>query len=241
MIRGFYSAATALDAASQAQEVSAHNLAHASTPGYRQQGLTFESFDRTLGRVLEPTGDLTGTKVGATFHDFQPGALESTGDTFDLALADNESFFNLSGPNGTVYSRAGMFRLGAGGRLETPGGYPFQGETGPIQVPPGTSAVRVGEDGTVFADSAPVGRLRLSRFGNIRDLTNVGPSLFTAGPNADPQPGTGRVRQGYRELSNVQPATSMVRMIADARYFDAAQRVLRMIGETIQLHTRPNG
>jgi flagellar basal-body rod protein FlgF/flagellar basal-body rod protein FlgG len=49
------------------------------------------------------------------------------------------------------------------------------------------------------------------------------------------------VRQGYREGSNVNPASAMVGMIASNRYYDAAQRALRAIGESVQLNTRPQG
>src|SRR5688500_18586114 len=97
MIRGLYSAATALDAAEQQQEVTAHNLAHSTTHGYRQRGLTFETFDRVLGRTSEPTGDLTGTSLVGVYHDFRPGGLQYTGAPLDLALG-GDGFFTLITP-----------------------------------------------------------------------------------------------------------------------------------------------
>src|SRR5207302_1520572 len=45
--------------------------------------------------------------------------------------------------------------------------------------------------------------------------------------------------QGYRELSNVQPATELVAMIRNSRYFEAAQRALRTLSESVQLNTKP--
>ena len=44
---------------------------------------------------------------------------------------------------------------------------------------------------------------------------------------------------GYREGSNVDPAQAMVKMIIGARYYEAAQRSLRTIAESLQLNTRP--
>ena len=58
---------------------------------------------------------------------------------------------------------------------------------------------------------------------------------------AQPQAGTARVQQGYREGSNVQPANEMVAMIAGMRQYEAAQRALRSLSETMQMSTKPQG
>ncbi len=79
MLRGLYGAATALVAAGEQQEVTAHNLAHASTPGYKSIGTISETFDRVLGRTMQETGDLTGVHTAGVYHDFRPGALQQTG------------------------------------------------------------------------------------------------------------------------------------------------------------------
>ena len=51
MIRGLYAATTALDAAMQRQEIIAQNLAHSTQSGYRERGVTFETFDRFLANA----------------------------------------------------------------------------------------------------------------------------------------------------------------------------------------------
>lgn len=239
MIRGMYSAATALDAAYQRQEVTAHNLAHASTPGYRQRTPISETFDRVLGRIQEPTGDLTGTRVVGVFNDFRPGALQHTNHPLDLAL-EADHFFVLQGPNNQqVFSRNGTFRLNQQGQLISEGGYLVQGTAGPLTIPTGAAVVNVARDGSVSADGVAVGQLQTARFTNLNALTAVGPTLYRAGQNAGLQLTTGEVYQGYRESSNVRPAEAMVEMIQGTRYFEAAQRALRSIGEAVQLNTRP--
>lgn len=239
MIRGLYSAATALDAATQNQDVTAYNLAHASTPGYHQRGLRFETFDRVLGRTAEPTGDLTGTRVAGVYHDTRPGPLQHTGQPLDLAPAEADQFFTLAAPSGPVYTRNGSFRLNAQGQIVSPSGYPLLGENGPLAVPPGAAQVTVASDGGVSADGIPFGRVRLARITDPSRLTAVGPTLYRADPGAVADATGGRVLQGYREGSNVQPADAMVKMIAGARYYEAAQRALRAIAESVQLNTRP--
>ena len=47
------------------------------------------------------------------------------------------------------------------------------------------------------------------------------------------------MRQGFREMSNVQPATELVAMIRGSRYFEAAQHAMRTLAESMQLNTRP--
>lgn len=239
MIRGLYSAATGLQTASENQEVQAENLANASAPGYRQRGLAFETFDRVLNRNLPPVGDSVGARTAGMYIDFRPGAMQQTGNPFDLALGEPDQFFAVAGPNGTLYTRNGSFRVATNGALVTQGGYPVLGDTGPITVPPESTRIDIGKDGSIIADGNPSGQVRLVRFGDVTQLAPAGPTLFAAGPNATPRDGDGRVFQGFKESSNVQPADVMVRMILGSRLYDAAQRSIRTIGDTLQLNTRP--
>jgi flagellar basal body rod protein FlgG len=239
MIRGIYSAATALDSASQAQDVVSHNLAHAATPGYRRRGLSHETFDRVLSRAAN-TGPLMGTQVSQGYTVFRPGALQQTGNPTDLAL-DGDSFFVLQGPDGPVFTRNGAFRRGAGGELQNQSGLPVLGTVAPVVIPANASRITVGRDGTVQADGAAVGQLQLARFSNAERLISNGTTFFRDPGNAGRGTGNSPVLQGYREASNVEPANEMVAMIAGSRYFEAAQRALRALSDSIQLNTRPQG
>jgi flagellar basal body rod protein FlgG len=163
-----------------------------------------------------------------------------TGHPYDLALGEPDRFFVLSGPNGPLYTRNGTFFRTAGGQLVSQGGYPLLGDTGAIEFPPETLQLQIASDGSVMADGEPVGQVRVVRFGDLRQLTAAGPTLYTATPDSGLQVAPGRVFQGYREGSNVDPAQAMVKMIIGARYYEAAQRSLRTIAESLQLNTRPN-
>jgi flagellar basal-body rod protein FlgF len=240
MVRGMYSAASALVVASEQQDVVAYNLANSTATGYRQRGLVFESFDRVLGRTAEPTGDIVGARTVQAYHDFRPGPLQLTGAPYDLALGDNDRFFVLTGPNGPIFTRNGTFSRSSQGRLVSPGGYALQGDNGnPLTFPPDATQISIASDGSVTADGQPIGNVRVVRFTDMQQLTAAGPTLYTAPPAAGLTPAPGRVLQGYREGSNVQPADAMVRLIIGQRYYDAAQRSLRAISESIQLNTRP--
>lgn len=241
MLRGMYSAASGLVVASELQEVTAYNLSNATQPGFRERGVVFETFDRALGRAAEPLGETLGARTAQTYHDFRPGPLQQTGHTYDLALSDPDRFFVLEGPNGPLYTRNGTFFRTATGQLVSQAGYPLQGDAGALAVPPNATQVVVAGDGTVTADGAPAGTVRFVRFADPSRLTAAGPTLYTAPPEAGATNAPGRVLQGYREGSNVQPADAMVRLVIGSRYYDAAQRALRAISESVQLNTRPQG
>ncbi len=239
MLRGLYAAATALNAAQQKHELTTANLAHLNQTGYRAKGVVFETFDRAVGHASPPTGDLNGTRLSKVYYDFQTGPIEHTGNPFDLAL-ENDAYFTLTTPNGgTVHTRAGSFRLTPEGRLVSPTGYSLQGDDGqPIVVQPGNEYT-IGTDGTITVDGAIAGRIRLVRFGKPERLEQVGPTLFRAPNGAELQQVDRGVQQGYREGSNVKPANAMIELISESRYFEASQRALRTIAESIQLNTRP--
>ncbi len=241
MLRGMYAAASGLVVASELQEQTAYNLSNTNQPGFRARGAVFETFDRSLGRATEPTGESLGSRTAEAYHDFRPGPLQQTGHTYDLALSDPDRFFVLDGPNGPLYTRNGSFFRTAAGQLVSQAGYALQGEGGPLAVPANATQVVVAGDGSVSADGAPVGAVRLVRFADVSKLTAAGPTLYTAPPDAGATDAPGRVLQGYREGSNVQPADAMVRLIVASRYYDAAQRALRTISESVQLNTRPQG
>lgn len=145
----------------------------------------------------------------------------------------------MSGPNGPIYTRNGTFRLNPRGQFVSESGYALRGQDGPIQIPPETIRMQISQGGSVLADGVEGGRIRPVRFNDMKQLTAVGPTVFAANPEAAPIQADGRVMQGYREGSNVQPADAMVRLLLEARYYEAAQRSLRTIAKTLQLNTRP--
>jgi len=236
VIRGIYSAATALGVAAQTQDVIAQNLAHLNVPGFRHRGIAFATFDELLSSS-GPGNTPTGTKITTDFHDFQAGALQMTGAPLDLALT-GDGFFVLQGPDGPVYTRDGVFERNAQGVLQNKSGLPVLGENGPINVPGNATNITISGDGILRAGEQQLGKLQHVRFANPRLLQRVGTTLFRATPEAQPEPGTGTVLQGYRESSNVQAAGEMVAMIRGTRYFEAAQRALRALSEAVQLNTR---
>lgn len=230
MLRGLYSAAGGMQAMGLQQDSIAHNLAHGTKPGYRREMMQFDS----VGVGSELVGPRSSLHT-----DFKPGILEYTGSPFDVAI-DGPGFFTVQGPGGPMYTRCGVFQRNGQGQLVTPDGLPVMGSAGPIAVPVGAARVEVLNNGSVVADGVPIDQFSITAFQNPHDLQRVGTSYFQPLPGQASSAVASEVRQGYRELSNTTLVHEMVQMISGARMFDAAQRALRQIGETIAFNTRPH-
>lgn len=231
MIRGLYSAASGLNAMSVQQDVTARNISNSSKPGFLKYVTRFQQFG--------PSDNILGTSP-SVHTDFTPGPTKFTGNRLDMVIR-GPGFFAVEGPdNGTMYSRSGVFELNSNGEIVTFEGFALLDVNGePIVAPPDTADINVLQDGTVLADNVDIGRIQIANFENLDALTRVATSMFQPQDGARPTLLDADIRSGYRELSNADHVGEMVNMISGFRHFEAAQRALRQIGETLALKTRP--
>ncbi|MCS7167841.1 MAG: flagellar hook basal-body protein [Gemmatales bacterium] len=241
MLSGFYSAATALERAHQHHELVAFNLAHANVPGYRQRISTAATFEAVFQLLASSqVAERLGVKSAPASIDLTPGPLEYTGAPLDLAIR-GPGFFVVEGPNGMLYTRVGTLSLNAARELVIPGGYPILGIGGRITIPENVASVTVLQDGTVFANGQPVGQMRLVEVSDARWVEPVGATLFRIPESAIQEARESSVLQGFRESSNVNIVAQLVQLIAGFRHFEAAQRALRTLAESLHWYTRPSG
>ncbi|MBI5760058.1 MAG: flagellar hook basal-body protein [Planctomycetales bacterium] len=229
MIRGLYSAAGGMQATAQQQDVTAQNLTHANKPGYRREVLRFE----TSGQRDDIQGPATSLHT-----DFTPGHAEFTGNKLDVAL-NGPGFFTVQGPNGALYTRNGVFQITGQGHLVTNEGLAVLGTAGPIALPPAATNIEIREDGSVVADGSEADQLRIAGFPDPTALQRVGTTFFVPPPGVIATQVEPDVRQGYREASNTTVVHELVQMMAGLRQFEATQRALRSIGDSVGLTTRP--
>lgn len=231
MFRGLYSAAGGMNATSIQQDATSHNVAHATKPGFRREVIQFESvFD--AAQIVGPATSM--------HTDFTQGTLEYSGGKLDLAI-DGPGFFKIQGPNGPYYTRSGVFEMNGDGQIVTPEGYKVLGEGGPISLPVDLirDQLEILPDGSIVVGGATIDQLKLTTFQNPETLDRVGSTYFATTPDTRVSPIESQVRQGYRELGNTTIVQEMVGMIAGARLFEATQRALRQIGDTVAYNTRP--
>jgi flagellar basal-body rod protein FlgF len=228
MDRLIYLAMAGAKATMQRQDVLAHNLANASTTGFRAEMQAF--------RAVPVRGDGASTRVYALEstigYDDRAGPTQTTGRALDVA-PQGKAWLAVQSLEGTeAYTRAGALQVSAEGQLVTPSGLPVLGDGGPIAVPAGAT-LEVASDGTITATTAngrptPVGRLKLVT--PEVPLERGADGLFRAGgPDAADLPAdpTARLQSGALEGSNVSAVETMVSMIAAARQFEQQMKVLQ--------------
>jgi flagellar basal-body rod protein FlgF len=217
MERGLYIAASGMVAEQMRQDQIANDLANASTPGYKADRVTQRAFADLLlsnSATGQAIGGLTmGVAADRMVTDTSPQPVRDTGEPLDLAVV-GDGWFGVQTPQGTRYTRNGQFTAAADGTLTDQLGNAVLGSNG--------QPVKLGRDGHVNA--ADVGVFALN------NPAKQGDNLFsgTSGGQA-----TGTVRTGALEGSGVDPARTMVDMIASFRAFEAGQRVIQTIDESL--------
>ncbi len=225
MDRGLYIAASGMLSELVRQDQIANDLANASTPGYKPDRATQRNFEDLLlnnTQTGESVGKLgLGAQIDSIVTDMRPAALRQTDEALDFGI-DGDGFFALRTPQGVRYTRNGQFSTSADGTLVSSLGHPVLGQGG--------GTIRVGAGGKVPANAVGVFA--------VPNAVKQGESLFTgsAGGRA-----SGQVRNGVLEGSGAEPARSMVDMIASFRAFEAGQRVIRTLDETLQKATTQVG
>ena len=228
MDRMIYTAMSGAKATLSQQATVAHNLAHATTPGFRAQVQNLRAV-----AVQAPGLPTRAFAVDATVgSDFTPGAVQRTERPLDVAVL-GAGWLVVQAPDGSeALTRHGRLEVSANGVLQTSQGYPVLGQGGTLTIPPET-ALTIGRDGSVSA-TRPGEPKQLVNLGGLRlvapppaQLTRGDDGLFRlrdgGAPAADP---TVQVAAGYLEDSNVNPADTLVQMIALGRQFELQMRLL---------------
>ena len=217
MERGLYIAASGMLSELARQDILANDLANAATPGYKSDRTAQRSFAEVMlkssvtGNQIGSLG--TGVAIAQQVTDLSPAPIKDTGEPLDFAIG-GDGFFGVQTPDGMRYTRNGRFTADGQGRLVDQLGNAVIGRDG--------APVTVGADGTV-----PAGALGV--FG-VLGAVKAGEGYFT-GAAATQLPTT--VRSGALEGSGVDPARKMVDMMASMRAFEAGQKVITTIDETL--------
>jgi flagellar basal-body rod protein FlgF/flagellar basal-body rod protein FlgG len=173
-----------------------------------------------LNQDANDYGVLSGTHL-----DTSQGALVRTGNDLDLAM-EGPGYFAVQTTTGPVYTRGGNFRVSPQGQLITASGDPVMGDNGPITIV--GSPVSISPDGTISANGAISGRLKMVEFAPKVEIQSAGGTYYTAPAGAAIPAKNSQVRQGMLESSNVNPVTSVVELITAQREVETMRRVLTM-------------
>jgi flagellar hook protein FlgE len=214
-----------------------------------------------------------GTQIGSIDNVMTAGGVESTGNATDVAIQGN-GWLRVANGNvsttpptfdATQYTRAGDLTFNASGYLctqtgqfvlgygatqnATTGTYSANtagGPNNPIVVPPGSTNVTIGADGSVnyqtpAGATVTAGYISLSTFPNQAGMQRDGGSLWSAtaasGAETTGQPGTagyGQTISGELEQSNVDMGTEFTNMIEAERGYQANASTITTADQMMQ-------
>ena len=231
MDRLIYTAMTGAKHAFLQQAGVSHNLANASTIGFRSMEHKFRAAP-VQGEGLPTRAFVVDASVADTFDQ---GPMMATGRPLDVAIR-GEGWIAVEAPNGQeAYTRAGNLQTNSNGQLQTANGFNVLSDGGPIALPP-DATISISPDGTI--SSVPlfgspntvniVGRIKLVNPPET-DLVRGDDGLFRI---RDGQPAetdeTVRLASETLEGSNVNPVDAMVNLISLARQFEMQIKMLQM-------------
>lgn len=256
MIKGYYTAVSAMAAMLAEQQIIGNNLANLNTIGYKQDVPQSEQFeqvllftlrrDRGLGAIQAADGIAgevgSGIELLPVALDLTPGTVSQTGRPLDMALVAG-GFFQLRQADGTqTYTRAGAFDLDVNGLLVNRLGEAVLDVNGQ-SISIGAGDIIVRSDGVIFVNGAQAAQVAIVDLPPGEEWKKVGLSHFKP-VHADQSPqqvSTPRMLQGYLEQANVDAEFQMVEMLSVLRIFEAAQALVQMEDESLSQAVREVG
>lgn len=255
MLRGLYTAAFGMINSQNKQDVSANNIANSTTIGYKQDKVVSKSFPEVMLQNMDNTqfgkpalqelGSMPlGVYTDGIYTDFNEGVYEDTDSDLDMAI-QGKGLFAVTHFDGstqdTRYTRDGSFKLDSNGMLVTSNGdYVLgtdvsTGQIGPMQL--GEGKVTVDSQGRVYVDSKEKYTIQVVDFNDYNSIEKLGNNMYgLKDNNTTPvtlNPDMYVIGQKKLEMSNVDMNGEMVDMITNLRNYQANQRVLQSIDETL--------
>ncbi|MBS1156002.1 MAG: flgF [Proteobacteria bacterium] len=229
MDRLLYVAMTGAKQAELRQATVSHNLANATTTGFRAELAAFRAVPVVGGSGLPTRAFVVEQSIGA---DLRSGPLQQTGNDLDVAIVD-AGWIAVQTASGEAYTRNGGLKIDASGLMKNSSGQILQGESGPLTVPENTR-VTVAQDGTVsgIALDNPSQRVEIGKIKLVNppsgELEKGSDGLFRlrSGQSA-PVDANVKLVSGAVEGSNVNTVDELVAMISTQRHYDLQIKLMQ--------------
>ena len=198
----------------------AHNLANASTTGYKAGSIMFSEY-----LVNDGKGKTSYALDYGVGRDTSQGGLESTGNPLDIAI-QGDGYFAVRTPEGERYTRAGNFTINQQGQLATMDNYLVLDNAGqPIEFQEQDETITFFTDGRMEVDGEERTTIGVYKFEDERQLKYVSGNLYESAeaPVVAEDP---RVAQGMIEQSNVKPILEITKLITTQRSFTSSNKFI---------------
>lgn len=247
MVKGLYTAYTGMLNEQHRMDTITNNLANFSTTGFKKEGATAQSFKDVLGVKIKDTSEWNiprrlgtlnmGVKIGENYTDYSEGSFKETGNTWDFAIAGNGffaiEFTNKAGETSVKYTRDGSFTLNQAGDLVTKDGDFVLDQAGNhINIDP-LAVVSTASNGGIYVNGELAATIGLTDFEDYNYLEKYGENMYAPVEGATQIPATGKFVGGYLEQSNVEMVSEMVEMISIQRQYEANQKVVQTMDESL--------
>lgn len=255
MVKGLYTAYTGMVNEQKRLDVLSNNLANADTNGYKKEGTTSQTFADELAIKIKDTsaygiaqrlGTISmGVHIGETYTDYSAGNFKVTDNNTDFALS-GDGFFAISytdkaGNSSVKYTRDGAFIVNTQGYLVTKDGdfvlnmndARNGNVNGRIQVDP-TKEITVDEFGNIYQEDELVADIGFVDFEDYDYLAKYGENMYDLVEGGTVIESDAKVEQGLLESSNVNVVSEMVNMITISRAYQAGQKVINAVDETLE-------
>lgn len=227
-------------------DMISNNLANVNTSGFKKSQISFKELSYmdiiTDKNKYNQIG--LGSAVSGVGKIFTQGTLKETGAPLDCAI-EGDGFFKVQLPDGTfAYTRDGSFQLDSSGTLVTTNGYKIAPG---ITIDQDFEEIMIDEDGTIIIkpigseETVDVGKITISTFKNPGGLESIAGNLFietTASGVAEDDAAdgsTGKIKQGFLEMANVNVIEEMVNLIAAQRAYEINSKAIKASDEMMEM------
>lgn len=262
IVRGLESAAKGMVALMDMNDRIANNLANVNTVGFKKGELRFKDVMESAvysqeGSILRnDTSRYLGTlSMGSEsyqyVHDFSQGALDKTGNTYDLAI-EGDGFFKIQDNEGNIsYTRNGSFVVNSDEYLVTKQGeYVLDVDSHRIRMVPDNwdpalmrdrMEIVIGEQGNIelnsYTQKIPMQTIGIFDFSDKEDLFEIGDTRFVPMDkenNPELRSEKFTVQQGMLELSNSNVIKEMINTIQTSRNYESLTKVVSTNNELLR-------
>jgi len=239
MIKGLYTAASAMNVNMKKMDVTSNNLANVNSTGFKRTGSIQNSFSEMLISRIDSSGKQElgsiggGVELEENYTDYSAGEFKHTNNKLDLAIK-GRGFFTLQTPEGVRYSRNGSFSLNNQNQIVNSQGHLLLNQNGePIQTVPGRE-ITIDKSGQINFGELEGDRINIVDFDDYRNLTKQGNNLYQTADGIEGNQVEGsKVLQGYLEGSNVNIVQEMANMIETTRAYETNQKVIQTIDNSL--------
>ena len=254
MQTGYYSAAAGMVTQFNRLDTISNNLANVNTYGYKEDDLIVGDFMRLYKEARDRLPHDNNTKEGAAFinrtitrapqvvdqyTDFSVGNLQKSDNPLDVSLTKEGLFFLVKTPQGIRLTRDGAFNLDEEGKLVTKEGYEVLGDDyfqskDPITIDQTSNSIKIDKNGQIY-NNVPGAltmvqnkKLFIAQPQNLNTLKKEGDNLYKIDNIASLTDikGSGAIKQGFLERSNVNAVKMMTQMIETNRLVEMYQKAM---------------